>query len=103
MEEKLDALTEKLVEKLERAIDELDSYVVTTHVKEKTVEYDDEGKKPVYEKTEEKEVVQLEKGIIDRAALKQLVSTLRELKGEDGAEHEGVSVFLSEDARELAE
>ena len=103
MEEKLDALTEKLIEKLERAIGELDSYVVTTHTKEKTVEYDDEGKKPLYEKTEEKEEIHIEKGLIDRAALKQLVSTLKELRCKEEEETEGVSVFMSPDAEELAQ
>ena len=104
MEERIDAVTERLLEKLERAIDELDSYVVITHTKEKTVEYDDDGKKPLNEKTVETQELNIEKGPIDRSALKQLVSTLKDLRGRDESEDtEGISVFLSHDAEELAQ
>lgn len=103
MDEKLDALTERLIEKLERAIDELDSYTVSVKTKEKVVEYEDDGKKPSVEKTVETEEIRIEKGLIDRAALKQLVSTLNELKGKDEDTAGSISVFLSEEARELAQ
>lgn len=105
MEEKLDALKERLIGKLERAIDELDRYTVTVKTKEKTIEYEDDGKKPLSEKIVETEEIHIEKGLIDRGALKQLVTTLAELQGKNayGDSVEGISIFLSEDARELAQ
>lgn len=104
MDEKLDALTERLIEKLERAIDELDSYTVTVKTKEKSVEYEEDGRKPAVEKTVETEEIRIEKGLIDRGALKQLVSTLNELRGKDADTTDGgISIFLSEEARELAQ
>ena len=105
MEEKLDAVTLRLIEKLERAIDELDSYILTTKTKEKVIEYEDEGKKPMCERITEKEEMHIEKGLIDRSALKQLVSALNELKGKTEREEEesGINIFMSNEARELAQ
>ena len=42
MEERLQEVTSRLIDKLEIAIDELDSYVISTKTKEKKLEYDDE-------------------------------------------------------------
>ncbi len=105
MEEKLDSVTLRLIEKLERAIDELDSYTVTRRIKEKSIEYEDEGKKPVNERVTETEEISVEKGLIDRTALKQLVSALNELKGKEakGEDETGINVFMSDEARELAQ
>lgn len=104
IEKRLDNITLRLVEKLEKAIDELDDHLTTVHIKEKSTEYDDEGKKAVLERVVESEEIHIEKGLIDRGALKQLVSTLKELKNgeEDVPENDGVEVFLSDDAKELA-
>lgn len=99
---RLDALSEKLIAKLERAIDELDSYPIKSFEKEKRVEYDEEGKKPIYEKISEKEEIHMEKGIVDRTALKQLVSTIKELRFSSEEEIEGINVFLSDESEELS-
>lgn len=44
------------------------------------MEYDYDTKKPVNEVVEEKENVEIIDGMIDKAALKQLVSTLKDIK-----------------------
>lgn len=105
MEEKLDAVTLRLIEKLERAIDELDSYTLIRKIKEKSIEYEDEGKKPTNETITETEEIRIEKGLIDRSALKQLVSALNELKGKETKDEEdtGINIFMSDEARELAQ
>ncbi|MBE6685817.1 MAG: hypothetical protein E7591_01130 [Ruminococcaceae bacterium] len=103
-EKRLEEVTLKLIRKLERAIDELDSYVTTVHIKEKNTEYDEEGKKAVFERVVESEEICIKKGLIDRTAIKQLAATIKELKGRDMQEEEaeGVEVILSDEARELA-
>lgn len=101
--ERLDAINEALISKLERAVEELDSYIVKSSRKEKRLEYDEEGKKPLYEEIREEEELHTEKGIVDRAALKQLVSTLKELRGGDVSEGDcGVEVLLSCESEELS-
>ncbi|MBR5515563.1 MAG: hypothetical protein IKU52_05120 [Clostridia bacterium] len=103
VEKRLDTVTLRLIEKLERAIDELDSHITTVRIKEKSTEYDEEGKKAVSERIVESEELHIEKGPIDRNALKQLASTLKELKGkEEQTEDTSVEVVLSDEARELA-
>lgn len=101
-DDRIEKVTLRLIEKLERAIDELDEYVVTTKTKEKTLEYDDEGKKTVRETVIEGEKLNIEKGLIDRAALKQLVVTLRELRGREENEDEGIEVYMGEDTDEYS-
>ena len=105
MEEKLESLTYTLIEKLERAIDELDSYTVTKKIKEKSVDYEDDGKKPASERIVETEELEIKKGLIDRGALKQLVATLNELKGKEdtGEEENSINIYMSEELRELAQ
>ncbi|MBR6513318.1 MAG: hypothetical protein IKT46_00650 [Clostridia bacterium] len=104
MEEKIDALTLKLIKKIDRAIKELDSYTLTTHTKEKSVEYDDEGKKAVSEVIVETEEIKIVKGTVNTSALKSIASAIKELRGRDEvAEDTGITVVLSEDIKELAE
>lgn len=104
MEEKIDALTLKLIEKIDRAIEELDSYILTKTTKEKNVEYDDEGKKAVFESVVETEEISIVKGIVKTAELKSIVAAIKELKGKDDeAEDTGITVLLSEEIKELAE
>ncbi len=104
MEEKIEALTLKLIEKIDRAIDELDSYTATTHIKEKNVEYDDEGKKPVSERVVETQEISIVKGRVDTSSLKVIAAAIKELRENDGeAEDEGITVVLSEEIKELAE
>lgn len=80
----------KLINAIERAIDEVDLFVVTTSVKSKIIEYGLEAKpdKPTSEVIEEKEERQVVKGIVDRGGLKQITSILKELKD--------ISVFAAE-------
>ncbi len=102
---KLNLVTGRLIEKLERAIDELDDYVTTVHTKEKTTEYDDEGKKPLVERTVDTEEMHIEKGPVDRAALKQLMGTLKELRGKDEVDSsdDGFTILLSEEAEKYSQ
>lgn len=101
--DRIEALSESLIAKLERAVEELDCYVIKSSRREKTIEYDDDGKKPLYEELVEKEEIEIKKGVIDRSGLKQLISALNELKGEEGdRDQEGIAVFLSEDSEELS-
>lgn len=68
------------------------------------MEYDYDTKKPVNEVVEEKENVEIIDGMIDKAALKQLVSTLKDIKdihlsmtgGEEENEDENGIVLLSD-------
>ncbi len=104
MEEKIDALTLKLIKKINRAITELDRYTLTTHTKEKSVEYDEEGKKAVSETVVETEELKIVKGPVNTAALKNIVSAIKELKNKDEkSEDEGITVLLSEEIKELSE
>ncbi len=104
MEEKIDALTLKLIKKIDRAIKELDSYTLTKHTKEKSVEYDEEGKKAVAETVVETEEISIVKGTVNAAALKSIASAIKELRGrEDGTGDNGITVVLGEDIKELAE
>lgn len=103
IDKRLDKLTLKLIAKLERAIDELDDLVSTVTIKEKSIEYDD-SKKPVLERTVERDELCTGKGPVDRAALKQLVSILRELKGKEAVEDtdEGIQIVMSTEAQDFS-
>ncbi len=100
---RLESCTAKLIERLEDAIDQLDCYLVSTKTKEKEYEYNEEEKKVLREKVVEREDVRVEKGNIDRRALKELVSTLVSLRGgESEVEAEQFEVVMSDDAREFS-
>jgi len=104
-QKRLCELTDKLIIKLERAIEELDDNVSRVTIKEKEIEYDDDGKKPIFERVTEREEISIEKGRIDRGALKQLASIIKEIKGkgsDDEEDDNSVEVLLSEDAKELS-
>ncbi len=104
MEEKIDALTLKLIEKIDRAIEELDSYTLTKHTKEKNIEYDDEGKKAICETVVETEEINIVKGAVNTANLKTIAAAIKELKGKDEeVEDTGITVVLSEEIKELSE
>lgn len=104
MEEKIDALTLKLIEKIERAIEELDSYTLTKHTKEKSVEYDDEGKKAVSETVVETEEISIVKGTVNTSGLKTIAAAIKELKDKDEElEDTGITVILSDEIKELSE
>ena len=104
MDEKIDALTLKLIKKIDRAITELDRYTLTKHTKEKNVEYDEEGKKAVAETVVETEEISIVKGTVNTAALKAIASAIKELRGkEEEAEDTGITVLLSEEIKELSQ
>lgn len=104
MEEKIDALTLKLIKKIDRAIRELDRYTLTTRTKEKSVEYDEEGKKAVSETVVETEELKTVKGTVNTSALKSIASAIKELRYRDEvAEDTGITVVLSEEIKELSE
>ena len=80
--ERMEELTDRLLEKLETAIEELDLRLVRQVQKTKEIEYGDtdSGSKPVKEVVREEEQVVKTETIVDRRGLKQLASALRDLK-----------------------
>ncbi|MBQ4528952.1 MAG: hypothetical protein II998_12870 [Clostridia bacterium] len=73
-------LSDRMLEKISRAIDEIDICTIRDKVKTKEVEYDSELKKPVRETYSEKETVSLQHSTVDTGALRQLVSTLKDIR-----------------------
>ena len=100
----LEEATAKLCKCLERAIKEIDSYVTTVKKKEKSLEYDEDGKKVINETVIDSETIEIVKGVVDRSALKQLIAALSALKGEECIEdsENGIFVIMSEEAKEYA-
>lgn len=79
-EERILNISDSLLDKIEKSIEELDRCIVKCKEKTKTLEYDYDTKKPVNEIVEEKEDIQIIEGMIDKTGLKQLVSTLKDIK-----------------------
>ena len=79
-EERILEISDKLLEKIEKSIEEIDRCVIKTKERTKNVEYDFDLKKPVSESVEEKENIDIIEGMIDKMGLKQLVSTLKDIK-----------------------
>jgi len=75
-------LADRLSDKLEESIEQLDTYIVRNKVKVKEVEYNDETAigKPTREVITETETVEVEQGNIDRQGLKLLTAALKDLK-----------------------
>ena len=75
-------LTDKLLDKLEKAIDELDIQLYKDVVKVKEIEYNNELRpdKPTKETIHEEEKVIELKTIVDRSGLKAIASSLRDIK-----------------------
>lgn len=99
------SISDRLLDKIEKSISELDRCIVKNKEKTKTVEYDYDTKKPINETVEEKEDIKIIDGMIDKTVLKQLVSTLKDIKdihmsieGDSGAEdsREGGVIVLGE-------
>lgn len=82
----IDRIANKLLRKIERAVEELDIQIVTMVEKTKTIEYDNSRrpdkptKETIHEKTELSEVHTL----IDRQGVRVLASALRDLKDAKG-------------------
>ena len=79
-EEKILELSERMLEKISSAIDELSLYQAKEKERVKEVEYDEENKKVVKETNVESEKIDVIESLIDTSALKQLVSTLKDIK-----------------------
>lgn len=69
----------KLLEKINLSIEELNKYFSRNTKKTKTVEYDNDIRKPTKEVVEETEEVSEFFSIIDRSGLKQLTSALKDI------------------------
>jgi len=103
-EERILSISDSLLDKIEKSISELDRCVVKCKERTKTLEYDYDTKKPINEVVEEKEDIQIIEGMIDKMGLKQLVSTLKDIKdihrsiegGEESAQEESGVIVLSE-------
>lgn len=80
--EKINQLSETLLEKLEEATAQLNNHLVSNKTKTKTIEYKnpDNGTKPTKEVIEETEEKVFIVGDIDRAGLKQLTAALKDIK-----------------------
>ena len=79
-EERILHISDRLLTKIEKSIDEIDRCIVKTKERTKNVEYDSDLKKPINETLLEKENVEIVEGMIDKMGLKQLVSTLKDIK-----------------------
>ncbi len=102
-EDRILKISDRLLDKIEKSITELDRCIVKNKEKTKTVEYDYDTKKPINEVVEEKEDIQIIEGMIDKMGLKQLVSTLKDIKdihlsmsGEAVSEEESGIIMLSD-------
>lgn len=75
-------LTDKLLDKLEKAIEELDTQFVKDVVRTKTIEYSNKLRpdKPTKETIHEEEKIIEVRTIIDRSGLKAISSSLRDIK-----------------------
>ncbi len=73
-------LSDRMLEKLSSAIDELSLCETREKTRVKEVEYDDEYRKPLKETNIETEKSEISQTLIDTSALKQLVSTLKDIK-----------------------
>lgn len=88
---RIGTLADRLSDKLEQAIEELDRAMVTHKTKTKTIEYDNEFPKPTKEVIEEEEQLIEISSIIDKAGLKQLASALKDIKDIQTATTEGLT------------
>lgn len=70
---------EKLLDKINISIEELDKYVAKTTTKTKKVKYDYKAMKPKEEVIVEENIINEYKAIIDRFGLKQLASALKDV------------------------
>ena len=109
-EERILNISDTLLDKIEKSISELDRCVVKCKERTKTTEYDFDTKKPVNEVVEEKEDIQIIEGMIDKMGLKQLVSTLKDIKdihlsmqGEESIDEEEEGIIVLSEVTEDSE
>lgn len=79
---RIDAVADRLLEKLERAVDELELQLCTSTTKVKEIEYNNglRPDKPTKETVVETETIEAVQGIVDRAGLRQITAALKDLK-----------------------
>ena len=79
---RLHDITDKLLDKLEQAVEELDTQMVTHSVKTKVIEYNNDLRpdKPTKETVTEEEQLIAVQTIIDRSGLKSITAALRDIK-----------------------
>jgi len=77
---RIKSLASTLIDKLEEATQELNKYIIRNKVKQKEVIYDNKTMKPSKETILENEDIKFIEGDIDRNGLKQLTSSLKDLK-----------------------
>ncbi len=73
-------ISDKILDKVDHALAEVDRTLIKIKEKEKIVEYDSELKKPISEKHIETEKAEIVDSVIDTASLKQIVATLKDIK-----------------------
>ena len=73
-------ISDRILDKVSSALDEVDRTVIKVKEKEKIVEYDGDLKKPISEKYTENEKVEIIDSLIDTSSLKQIVATLKDIK-----------------------
>lgn len=79
-EKRILEISDKILDKVDHALKEVDRTVIKIKEKEKIVEYDSELKKPISEKNIETEKSEIVDSVIDTASLKQIVATLKDIK-----------------------
>lgn len=79
---RIDRVTDKLLDKLEKAVEELEIHLVTNTRKEKVIEYNNSLRpdKPTKETILENEEIVQVVGIVDKAGLRQITAALRDIK-----------------------
>lgn len=80
-EQKINAIADKLLDKIEKAVDELDLHLAKNTTREKTVVYDNKLQKPSKETIIEKEEIIEIASLIDRRGLQRLASALKDIQG----------------------
>jgi len=79
---RIDRVTDRLLTKLEKAVEELEIHLVTNTRKEKVIEYNNSLRpdKPTKETVLENEEIVQVTGIVDKAGLRQITAALRDIK-----------------------
>lgn len=78
--DKILALSDEMIKKVQKALEEIDKTTIKIKERKKEVKYDEELKKPVSEVYTESEKNKTVSSLVDTQNLKQLASTLKELK-----------------------
>ena len=73
-------ISDRILDKVDAALLEVDRTVIKIKEKEKIVEYDSDLKKPISERHTETEKAEIIDSVIDTASLKQIVATLKDIK-----------------------